>query len=327
MPYDCLKLAFLGDGHLTPNTPASRIDSYGETCLRKLSNVLSRCQALGVVGLFWTGDVFNSPSVPLAYVNQAIPIIRSSEVPVYVIPGNHDLPHHKAELMDRTALGNLILSGVVTRLERVTFEVLVHEPRYGGDNTSMTVQVVGGGVGVEPPAREASIDRSVLVEHAFWAAGQDDYVLTSEAAEILGHDIYVLGHDHIAYDTLSVKGEGRKFTVVRPGSMTRATSHFHQVQRSVQFAVVEYGGGKGKVWMEPIECLSPDQVYAARVFEPARALLKNVEKFIDALEGHRVRVGSVYELLDGMEIPNPVRDRVRTLLQEKGLMDDRVAII
>jgi DNA repair exonuclease SbcCD nuclease subunit len=313
-PHAVWRGAFLGDVHLSPTTPASRRDDYGETCLRKLEFVLRRCWALGVTDLFCVGDLFNTPTVSMSYVNRVIRLLRRYHgITFYVIPGNHDLPYHRLDRLEDTALGNLVLSGVVRWLERFRTAV---------DGEGKMLEVCGAGVGRGRPERGSNARRSILIDHAYWKAGADDYVLPQDEATALGHDLYILGHDHLHYPMARVEDGDRAYHVARPGSLMRATSHFHQVLRTVQFIVVEFEDGGLYINEEPVECLPPDEVYSSTVFAPTQILTRSVDKMIERMESREKRPlegASITEMLTSIPSPPEVRDYVQSLLRERGI--------
>lgn len=113
-----IKFIVIGDPHIRKNPPSTRIDDFSNVILRKLmgiSNLIKHHQAEMVI---IPGDIFDSPRVDLALAGTVNNIIKSWDVDVYVVAGNHDLYGNNPKTLYNTMLGYAIQSGVLKLLTR-----------------------------------------------------------------------------------------------------------------------------------------------------------------------------------------------------------------
>ena len=115
-----MRFLHITDTHVTAKNPSSRLDVYYVSVLRKFSELGAIIQRDEVDAVIHTGDLFHTSRVSLKVANQLVEIIRSWNVPVYVVPGNHDIDGYNIKTINQTMLGMLSSTGVVTLLTRET---------------------------------------------------------------------------------------------------------------------------------------------------------------------------------------------------------------
>lgn len=113
-----MRFLHLTDTHATAKNPSSREDVYFVAVLRKFMEIGELIKQHNVDAVIHTGDVFHTPRVSLKTVNRLAEIIQSWDVPVYVVPGNHDIDGYTIETLDQTVLGTLGSTNVVELLTR-----------------------------------------------------------------------------------------------------------------------------------------------------------------------------------------------------------------
>ncbi len=286
-------LYFLGDPHLSSRTPRSRIDDYAETCKRKFAYVCQRAADEGAI-LLLAGDVFHTPVQVTSFVNAVIRIVRKSGVKVFTLAGNHDVVNYNFSKVSDTSLGSLIVSGTVPLLRRVKvgkWQIVAHD--YGDDFIS-----------IEPTDDHPYL---IVASHSFYASPHPDKMnLEQWEVEESGASILLLGHDHTQYPVHSVEGTH----IVRPGSMTRATSHTCNYSRTPAYARVEFdtASGEFEISYEQIPHLPATDVYLIREeatngvdsFDDVRALIDEIKMSGGAL--------NPFDVLDSMELPAEVHE-------------------
>lgn len=221
-----MKGIIVGDIHFHYVSPSSRIDDYPRTVIRKMNYIIEYAIKHGYENILLTGDIFHSTQQPIPYLNEVtscLRIARDNGIEVMSIIGNHDVPHGRVDLTERTPTGNLIESGCITWLKR---------KKIG----NYTVYGVDYGQEID----EAQEDNSICIAHVFFNQMMDKDNLTSDVASRLGHSIYFLGHDHIPYDPVYLD----RCAVYRPGSLTRGTSHTHQLNRKIYANTIDFTTGE-----------------------------------------------------------------------------------
>jgi len=297
-------LYFLVDPHLTNRNPRSRIDDYKETCLRKFSfvcNEAAREKAL----LILSGDVFHTPIQLVSFANEVTYIIRHSGVRAVVIPGNHDVVSYNFARIKDTSLGSLIVSGVVPLLKSIkvgVWQIVAH--KYG------------------EPVVDLSPDPGcnlIVVSHSFFGNTFGDKMnITKEEVEELDARLLLLGHDHTQYPPHKIAGT----TIVRPGSMTRATSHTCNYSRIPSFAriVLDVDSPKFKLSYKEIPHLAAEEVYTM-ANETVESSIDSFDDVRSLIESIRTSGGSTspFEVLDAMGLSAEVHSRCEDYMHHVGI--------
>lgn len=113
-----MKVLYITDTHLTSKTPASRIDNYELTTYKILFEIKKIIKDKKVDIVIHGGDMFHTPKVSLRYAGSIAQILLSYGVPIYVVPGNHDIFGYNKNTIDQTMLGLFANLGVVNLLDR-----------------------------------------------------------------------------------------------------------------------------------------------------------------------------------------------------------------
>lgn len=105
---------FCSDIHLSHNPPALRCleEDWYEAMSKPLRELGRLAKKLGVP-IICAGDIFHKWNSPAELINFAL-----QELPkCYAIPGQHDLPNHEYEHIERSAYWTLVEAGVVKHIE------------------------------------------------------------------------------------------------------------------------------------------------------------------------------------------------------------------
>jgi putative phosphoesterase len=194
---DYSKAILCGDFHLREDTPVCRTDTFLETQIEKLSFIkeLQKEQNCPVV---FSGDLFHHWKSSPYLITIALNYLPEN---MWVIAGNHDLPNHSIELLDKSALGTLIHSGAIHCLQGTHW---LNFP----EKASLVIE-----------------NKKMLVWHIMTWKDRNPIPGSSDpsAKQILKkypqYDIIVTGHNHA---TFVEEYEGR--LLVNPGSITRQTA-------------------------------------------------------------------------------------------------------
>ncbi len=118
-----MKLLLLSDLHIRSTIPAGRIDNYLETQWKKLYFIFETAKEQKVDAILQAGDFFDKPDPPLWLINQLLWLIKSSNIKIYVVCGQHDL-YMRNQDISRTAFGLLDTLGLINDVGRTKpFEI------------------------------------------------------------------------------------------------------------------------------------------------------------------------------------------------------------
>lgn len=203
------KFIMLGDVHLRSNNPASRVDSFFDTQMEKMKEVISLANE-SQASILCTGDVFDRPDSSHSLLAKYLPVFRQLEGRFLVVPGNHDIYGANLGTLDRSALGVFASSGVL--------DILSHDPIIVGNVGIGGTSYMHNGDLVAPKGT----DYNILVVHDMvllekeWRE-QEEFSYADKYLENMdGWDIILCGHYHYRF---FLENNG-KF-ILNPGAMVR----------------------------------------------------------------------------------------------------------
>jgi hypothetical protein len=201
------------DIHLTLRPPAARA---GEPdWLAAQARPLEQLKGLAAnqCPILCAGDVFDRWNAPAELINWAydhLPYMRA-------IPGQHDLPFHSYEDVDKSAFKTLSLLGVIKEL--VEWQTIL-----GG-----TVQAFPWGAEIEPadgpPPHIAVIHSYIWRKGCSYPGAPDESNIDGWAERLRGYDVAVFGDNHIPFS-----GRAGACRVVNCGTLQRRKADEHQPQ-------------------------------------------------------------------------------------------------
>lgn len=309
------KFAVIGDVHANMNTPASRLDSYPDTIVRKLSDVRKLMRDRGVTVAIQLGDLWHANTQSSYYINQVCEELqqwKNDELELYAITGNHEMANEKPENVTRSPLQILYTTGLVRHLTHLQLG-----------------RVAICGYDYTDALQEAPKTRlyKVCVAHRFYENTLSDQSLKERNIKYLNYNLYCLGHDHVKYEPLTLE-TGQ--VIQRPGSLARGTSHSYQLTREPSFDVdtVTYNPDTGEFNLE-IETVVLPHAPASEVFtiqalkKPSKSedltlLSAQIDALIDSMDQSQTS-SSVYTILDKMEMELRTRMLIETYLTNAGI--------
>lgn len=134
-----MKILYATDHHIKGRNPGSRIDDYPLALYKKMLEFEQACIYEKPDAVVFGGDLFDTPRVAFSIIVQYAKIlrrIRKLGIPIYLVPGNHDLFGYSMDTIDQTAIGVLSESGLVKLLTRKRSYLLT-------DAKGVTVEIFG----------------------------------------------------------------------------------------------------------------------------------------------------------------------------------------
>lgn len=239
-----MKVLFVTDTHLTGRGPSSRTDNYVEAIFEKLEELKTVIADEGIDLVIHGGDVFDKPVVSYQLTGMLANYIRSTNVPWYVVPGNHDLFGYNLKSLPQTSLGLLQEAGVIQVLTREYGRLEFTTPE------GTTYSFEGQEYHMDIDKRTPSLDYYVtgqanykfLIPHSMLL--DKDYfpgvphTRTKDLAGETEADFVLVGHYHDGL-TDTVMHNGHKIEVLNPGSMTRDEASKGNLKRKPGYVLIE----------------------------------------------------------------------------------------
>lgn len=207
------------DIHIRKDKPISRVDNFHNAMWDKWEEIIQLSIDNNNCPILIAGDLGHRPEWPDWLLKEFIEISREVWENIYVIPGQHDLPNHKIDLIERSALGVLGAADIV---------------RVIGDNG--ITRIINGKKQIEIypfpwgyPICSKKINKrryNIAISHQLVMKDNvPDFKINkfSPAKQLLKdfpeYDLILTGDNHIPF---VVEYEGR--LLVNPGSMMRSTA-------------------------------------------------------------------------------------------------------
>ena len=235
-----MKILHITDSHGTVKTPESRTDLFYLTFLRKLAEITYVVKLHKIDMVLHTGDIFHSSRVSNKFMGQVAEIIKGWGVPLYVVPGNHDIDGYTINTIDQTSLGLLAKTGVLTLLTRDN-PITVNAEQ---DGNHFTVAISGQeyysqidtGNMQDFEMQQDEADINILAIHGYIADTQQhpNIRCTYPKDIITDADIVLSGHYHrsFALDVGDV-------SYYNPGSMMRVEMTDYNKTHMPQYGILD----------------------------------------------------------------------------------------
>lgn len=241
-----MKILHITDSHGTVKSPESRTDLFYLTFLRKLAEITYIIKLHKIDMVLHTGDLFHSSRVSNKFMGQVAEIIKSWGVPLYVVPGNHDIDGYTIDTIDQTSLGLLAKTDVLTLLTRDN-PIRINVPQQ--NKSDITVAISGQeyyanidtGDMSDFEMRQDEADINILAIHGYIAdTPQHPNIRCTYPKDIITDaDIILCGHYHrsFAMDVGDV-------SYYNPGSMMRVEMTEYNKTHMPQYGILEIESDK-----------------------------------------------------------------------------------
>lgn len=310
-----MRALLIGDIHLSDRPPSSCTDEYLEDLFVILEHTVDKVRELNVDAVVWSGDVFHykQPSrTSHATVQRAIDVVQSYPVPLYIVPGNHDMLHDRFESIALSQpLGILFKSGA-NLLNG--WDYLNDFPIYGvpwnqkwDDGTVTSVLAdFSGSTGADP-------SDSLVIAHApLYPKGKEleweNYPVDSWA-EAMGRKGYCFyGHVHDSHGVYSESG----VTFCNLGAITRGSLHESELTRKIQLALWESGKGFTPV---DVPHKPADQVFRLMEKRELQDTQARLDEFLASVNETSIEITSVESVMHYVRTLN-LGSEIENLIEE-----------
>lgn len=287
-----------GDIHLRDDQPVCRTDDYFQAQAQKIKWLLNLQEEHGCP-ILDAGDLF-AKSKPSHYLVQwAINNLPYSDM--YTVPGNHDLPSHNLELLDKSGLGVLVAAQAI--------QVIM-----GRKILSKNFVVDGFPWGKEPKGLQGDGRGElphVALCHVMTFDGESpwpgckDLSATKLLRRMSGYDLVITGHNHKAF---VVQRQGR--LLVNPGSLMRSNAEQADFKPRVYLWYAEDNT------VEPIYVPIEEDVVSREHLDVVKDKDERIDAFVTKLSGDFDVSLSFEKNLEQFFSTNRIRSSVKDLVWE-----------
>lgn len=236
-----MKILHITDSHATVKAPKSRQDVYYYSFLRKLYEVGYIVKHSNIDLILHTGDLFHSPHISDKFTGQVAEIIKTFNVPMYVVPGNHDIDGYNIDTLEQTKLGLLYKTGVVRELDRLNPLKLSTTINNNKINIAISGQeyypYIDSGNADDFLMQQTEADLNILCIHGYIAdKPQNPNIKHTLISNInTDADIVLSGHFHQSFCVERNDGVG----FYNPGSMMRTEQNEYNKTHMPSYGILE----------------------------------------------------------------------------------------
>lgn len=221
--HECSIALLCSDLHLSHRPPPCRAgEDWYKAQQRVLDEIWTISMEEGGIPIVCAGDIFDRWNSPPELINFALGHLPD----MYTIPGQHDLPYHRYEDIEKSAYTTLVKAGKIQHLP------------YGEPIRFNQTSLVMYGFGWERPIDNTLIDRAkypdhvhLAVVHAYiWDSPSTGYVGVSEEKKLpryfsplSGFDAAVFGDNHKGF-LWQDRGGDKPLSILNNGGMMRRKS-------------------------------------------------------------------------------------------------------
>ena len=236
-----MKILHITDSHGTVKGPESRKDIYYISFLKKFYEIGLAIKKFNIDMVIHTGDLFHTARVSDKFAGQVSEMIKAWGVPVYVVPGNHDIEGYTIDTIDQTKLGLLAKAGVVKLLTRDNPVVL----NIKQDSKQYSISISGqeyyadidtGNMSDFEMQNEIS-DFNILAIHGYISdIPQHPDIRHTLCKDITSDaDVILSGHYHRQFEW----SDGQNLDIFNPGSMMRVEQTEYNKTHIPQYGILD----------------------------------------------------------------------------------------
>ncbi len=236
-----MKLLFFTDTHIKATNPISRTDDYLNTVECKFNEVREIVKDEKIDYVLHGGDLFDRPDVPVRIVGKFANILKSYDVPIFMISGNHDIFGHNPSTVERSMIGLLNTLNIITLINKDEPIIL--------KGSNIVVQLSGAPYIYDIdsnfkdyyfPKRLDNMDYHIFMIHSFLLdkpfINTVSHTLIDEVKDV-DADIVLSGHYHTGF---GIKEYNDRY-FINPGSLLRTNSSIPEMNRIPEVIIIDLG--------------------------------------------------------------------------------------
>ena len=305
-----MKILHITDSHGTVKGPESRKDIYYITFLRKLYELGYVIKKEKIDIVVHTGDLFHTARVSDKFAGQVSEMIKSWQITVYVVPGNHDIEGYTIDTIDQTKLGLLAKAGVIQLLDRDNPITITSNQ----DGEEYTVAISGQeyyahideGNMHDFEMQQDEADFNILAIHGYIAdTPQHPNIKCTMCQDIISDaDVILTGHYHRQFEW----SDGQNLDIFNPGSMMRVEQTDYNKTHIPQYGIlnIELNNSGNIEWNY--------KFYNFKIAQPSTTVFDYNSKYKAkaasiTLEGFKTSIANTMnQMQPSLGIPNLIND-------------------
>lgn len=244
---DYLSFLYFTDDHHSSSSPENRLDNLNETSLLKLREVMNIAKKREVDFILNGGDFFDKPDTTDSLAGKIAEILKNNKIPLFIVPGGHDIFGNNINTLYRTKLGLFEKSGFCKLLIHPNINEVIIK------NNKLSIQLTGTashfGIDYENIENDYILKRkesnfAVHCIHGMLAPKpfipNTPTVAINEILETKA-DITLGAHNHLGFDV--VNKDNKYFA--NPGALVRKSNDLKEMDRKPKVYIITVSKTKG----------------------------------------------------------------------------------
>lgn len=315
-----MRAIVIGDVHVSDNAPSSRTSTYTKDILDKLEWVSNRAVELNCDCIILAGDVFHikSPVKNSHWLVQAVhKALTAGNLPVFAVPGNHDLTNDRLESISSQPLGALCnMKGVNLLIGASSIFPIFGIPWLSNWAKDLTKWMD------DWQLFEASTeDTPLMITHApLFPSYQNppyEYISYSDWAGAMGNypAFVYYGHIHDYYGVIKENG----VSFCNQGALSRGSLHESSLNRKPAVTLWDSEAEVEKFQRIEVPHKPASEVFLLKEYEMKKEAEKSMLDFVEVINDTKISTTSFEEALavvQSMEVDEEIRKLALQLLEE-----------
>ena len=321
-----MKILHITDSHGTVKSPEGRTDIYYLSFLKKMYELKYVIQKNDIKLIIHTGDLFHSPRVSDKFTGQLAEIIKSYNIPMYVVPGNHDIDGYTINTLDQTKLGLLYKTGVVKELDRG------HPIQLKVSKENMCISIAGqeyykdidsGNMSdFEMHTNNQNANFNILAIHGYLCDKPQHPSIKHTLCQniVTDADVILAGHFHESFEY-----HCNDFSVYNPGSFMRVEQTTYNKNHKPQYGILEITNNNGQIMhsytMHELKIAEPsEKVFDYTIKNQKKKSLITLENFKNSIANTNFNTNL------NVSIENIISDVAKNMSVTKEITDKTIDI-
>jgi hypothetical protein len=326
---DSLKFITFTDVHISAINPTSRVGSYEDDIINKLTQIKTVGEKLKVDFFLLAGDLFQLKAPmrnPHAVNVRLIDLFKTFPAPIYSTEGNHDLRNDSYDTFEEQPLKVLYSSGALIQardIRRTIKDIRVRIRSFPFCEQPDFKAL--------PVAKDGTTDLDICLLHLYATLDGGTMfhqkLFSYDEISVLGDDIFVLGHYHIDQGIEIVKKNNREHIFVNVGAVSRGAYAEEDITRVPKIGFITVTKN-GDVLVKDCKAIRLNarpfsEVFNVEKHEEDKKKVAEAEAFVSKLQSDLTVVEEgedrVKSEVMGLNIEKAVLDKVIHLLEEADL--------
>lgn len=319
-----VRLLLINDVHLADKPPSLRTESYATDLLAKLRWSVAYGKEQGCVAVVQLGDIFHvkrADRTSHKLVQSTADALTSAGLPVYILPGNHDLQHDRLETIPSQPIGTLCKAEGIDLLMGAHPTLPLYGLPYQADWSKLPELLETYRLWAEEQHFKDMSWIPLLLSHApIFPKGQEppyEYISAEDWAEMMQVGDCQYAHIHDPHGIYRTKVP--TVTMCNPGALSRGSLHEHTLRRKPTITVWDSEVVGERFTLVEVPHKPAEEVFRLDLHEAKEERESRVSEFLEEVGQVKLENLTVEEVVahaESMDLDQQVLQELRSVIEE-----------